>query len=60
MRRALAACLLLAALPACRHTVEVKTPEPITINLNVKIQHDIRVKVDRDLEDLFEEEKDIF
>jgi hypothetical protein len=61
MKRALAACLLLAGLPACRHTVEVKPPaEPITINLNVKIQHEIRVKVDRELEDLFEEESDIF
>jgi hypothetical protein len=57
----LAACVLLAGLPACRHTVEVKPPEePITINLNVKIEHEIRVKVDRELEDLFEEEEDIF
>ena len=61
MKRALAACLLLAGSFACRHTVEVKAPEePITINLNVKIEHEIRVKVDRELEDLFEEEKDIF
>ena len=60
MRRALAACVVLAGLLGCRHSVEVKTPEPITINLNVKIQHEIRVKVDRELEDLFEEEKDIF
>jgi len=61
MKKALIACVLLAGLPGCRHTVEVKAPEePITINLNVKIQHEIRVKVDRELENLFEEEKDIF
>lgn len=61
MRRALAAALLLCALAGCRHTVEVKAPEePITINLNVKIEHEIRVKVDRDLENLFDKESDIF
>lgn len=61
MKRALAAVLLGIALVGCRHTVEVKAPEePITINLNVKIEHEIRVKVDRELEDLFEEESDIF
>lgn len=53
--------LLLIALSGCRHTVEVKAPEePITINLNVKIEHEIRIKVDRELDDLFEEESDIF
>jgi len=60
MRTAQAVGLLLIALAGCRHTVEVKAPEPITINLNVKIEHEIRVKVDRELEDLFEEESDIF
>ena len=30
------------------------------INLNVKIEHEIRVKVDKDLEDLFEEENELF
>jgi len=61
MKQALAMGLLLIALSGCRHTVEVKAPEePITINVNVKIEHEIRVKVDRELDDLFEEESDIF
>jgi len=61
MKRALIAGILLIALSGCRHTVEVKAPEePITINLNVKIEHEIRIKVDRELDDLFEEESDIF
>jgi YnbE-like lipoprotein len=61
MKRALAVALLGVALAGCRHTVEVKAPEePITINLNVKIEHEIRVKVDKDLDTLFEEESDIF
>lgn len=41
---------------ACTPTVEVAAPkEPITVNLNVKIQHEIYVKVDRDVEELFSE-----
>ena len=61
MNRAHPAALLLIALTGCRHTIEVKAPEePITINLNVKIDHEIRVKVDRELDGLFEEEPDIF
>ncbi len=55
--------LLLAAavalLSAC--TLKVAAPEkPITINLNVKIEHEVRVKVEKDLENLFEEESDLF
>ena len=42
-------------------TVEVKAPtEPITINLNVKIEHEIRVKVDEELDDLFDEDSELF
>ena len=55
--------LLLAAavalLSAC--TLKVAAPDkPITINLNVKIEHEVRVKVEKDLENLFEEESDLF
>ena len=46
---------------ACTPKVQIEAPrEPITINLNVKIEHEIRVKVDKDLEQLFSEESDIF
>jgi hypothetical protein len=34
--------------------------KPITINLNVKVEHEIRVKVERDLEELISTEKGIF
>lgn len=44
----------------CTHRVEVETKEPITINLNVKVDHEIRVKVDKELDDLFSENSDIF
>jgi len=57
---ALCASLLLAVV-ACTPTVEVKPPaEPITINLNVKIEHEIRVKVDKELDDLFAEDSELF
>ena len=63
MTRAAARCVLLALLlgPGCSPKVGVEAPkEPIVINLNVKIEHEIRVKVDKDLEQLFEEEGELF
>ena len=48
--------MLPVALIACTPTVQMAAPkEPITVNLNVKIQHEIYVKVDKDVEDLFSE-----
>ena len=38
----------------CTPKVQIEAPEkPITINLNVKIEHEIRVKVDKDLDEMF-------
>lgn len=56
------ACMavLLIAASACTPTIKVATDEPITINLNVKIEHDIRVKVDKELEDVFSEDSELF
>ena len=50
--------LLLAT--ACTPTVKVATDEPITINLNVNIKHEIRVKVDKELDDIFGEDTGLF
>jgi len=51
----------LASIVACTPTVQVKAPEePITINLNVKIEHEIRVKVDKELDDIFDEDSGLF
>ncbi len=45
----------------CSPTVKVTAPEkPITINLNVKIQHEILVKVDKELDDVFSENSGLF
>lgn len=46
---------------ACTPRVEVVAPkEPITINLNVKIEHEIRVKVDKELDEVFSKDKGLF
>jgi hypothetical protein len=51
----------IVALAACSPKVQVQAPtEPITINLNIKIEHEIRVQVDEDLENLFDDDEDIF
>ena len=48
-------------LSACTPRVEIVVPDkPITVNLNVKVDHEIRVRVDRELEQLFEQDKDLF
>ena len=61
MHFTLLAALWIASLAACAPKVQLEAPkEPITINLNVKIEHEIRVKVDEDLENLFDEDEDIF
>ncbi len=55
--------VMLAAvlLVACTPTVQVAVPnEPITINLNVRIEHEIRVKVERELDDIFSDDSDLF
>lgn len=53
--------LLAALVSACTPTVQLAAPkEPITINLNVKIEHEIRVKVDKELDDVFASNSDLF
>jgi hypothetical protein len=48
--------MLPLAMVACTPTVQMAAPkEPITINLNVKIKHEIYVKVDKEVEDMFSE-----
>ena len=56
-----AASIFCLGLFGCSPTVKMETPnEPITINLNVKIDHEIVLKVDQALDDIFEEDSDIF
>jgi len=51
----------LSLLVACSPKIEVAVPDkPITINLNVKIEHEIRVKVEKELEDVFSKDSGLF
>lgn len=46
---------------SCTPRVEVAVPDkPITINLNIKIDHEVRVKVDKDLETAFSDQSELF
>lgn len=45
----------------CVPRIEVAAPkEPITINMNVKIEHEIHIKVDKDVEALLKNNNDLF
>lgn len=47
-------CLLaVVPLTACMPRIALEAPkEPITINMNVKIDHEIRLKVEKDIDQL--------
>jgi YnbE-like lipoprotein len=45
----------------CTPRVEIAAPDkPITINLNVKIDHEIRVKVDKELDQVLSHNSGLF
>lgn len=45
--------LALLALAGCTPRIEIATPEePVIINMNVKIEHEIHIKVDKEVEAL--------
>ena len=49
------------ALAACSPTVKVQAPDkPIEINLNIKIEQEVRIKVEKDLADVFANDPDLF
>jgi len=63
MKTAIALLPLLAVtlLTGCTPRIEVAAPEaPITINMNVKIEHEIHIKVDKDVETLLKSRSDLF
>ncbi len=45
----------------CNPTVQLQAPDkPIVINMNIKIDHEIRIKVDRELDYLLENKQGLF
>ncbi|MEM7504572.1 MAG: YnbE family lipoprotein [Pseudomonadota bacterium] len=61
MKSTIPLLVVFSFLAGCNPTVKVEAPEkPIEINLNVKIEHEIRLQVDQELEGLFDEESEVF
>lgn len=55
----LAAMVLLTA--ACSPTVRIEAPEkPIEINMTLNIKHEILVKVEKEVQQLFDSDKGLF
>ena len=55
----LAALVLFAA--ACSPTVRIEAPDkPIEINMTLNIKHEILVKVEKEVQQLFESDKGLF
>lgn len=58
---ALAGLITVSGLTACEIPISIRAPDkPIEINLNIKIDQEIRVKLDKDVEDLISDNPDIF
>ena len=61
LRTVLTGAAVLLVLVACSPTVKVAPQDgPITINLNVKIEHEIRVKVEKELDSVINQESGLF
>ncbi len=46
---------------ACTPTVRIEAPDkPIEINMNINIKHEILIKVEKEVEQLFDEDKGLF
>jgi len=52
-------CLFFTA--GCTPTIKVEAPDkPIEINMNINIKHEILIKVEKQVEDMFEGDDDLF
>ena len=50
-----------ALMAGCSPTIRVEAPDkPIVINMTIKIAHEIRIKVDRELDSLLDNKKGLF
>lgn len=61
MKHVMPALLALSLVAACTPTVKVEAPDkPIEINMNVNIEHRVKVEIDRDVQAAMKNNKDIF
>ncbi|GAB6141636.1 YnbE family lipoprotein [Methylosoma difficile] len=45
----------------CTPSVKIEAPDkPIEINMNIKIEHEIRLKIEKDVDDLMSNQKGLF
>jgi hypothetical protein len=52
---------IIFATAACTPTIKVEAPDkPIEINMNIKIEQEVRVRVEKDLESAFAEDPELF
>jgi hypothetical protein len=58
---ALLLCGAARTLTGCTPRIEVAPPDkPITINLNIKIDHEIRVNIEQELKEVLSEKSGLF
>ncbi|PWC82021.1 hypothetical protein TSH100_25095 [Azospirillum sp. TSH100] len=56
-----AGLLISAVVAACAPTVKIEAPDkPIEINLNVRIEQEVRVKLERDVDDAIRNDPALF
>ncbi len=61
MKKTVLIPLSVLLLPACTPTVKVEAPDkPIEINMNVNIEHHVKVEIQRDVKDAINKNEDIF
>lgn len=61
MRPAIASIMLAAMLAACTHTVKIEpSDKPIRIDLNVNITQEVRIRLEREVEDMIRNNPEIF
>ncbi len=57
----IAGIMAMSSLVACTHTIKVEpSDKPIVININLNIQQEIRVRLDKDIEDILTNNPDVF
>ena len=55
------ALITVSCTAGCSPRVGIEVPDkPVTINLNVKIDHEVRVKVERDLDQVLSKDSKLF
>ncbi len=61
VKQALVLAAVTGMAAACDPTVMIEAPdEPIRLEINITIEQEVLIKVDRALDDVFEEQGDIF